>query len=74
MPAPALVGANAKLGKFGTARGLLEYISTAMPVNKPGDLSADEYLQILSWMLVQNNTVSSSAALDREALDRIPLK
>jgi cytochrome c len=74
VPAPTLVGANAKLGKFGTAQGLLEYFSTNMPVNRPGALTPDEYFQILNWLLVQNNTVSSSTVLDSGTLDSITLK
>jgi len=33
--APALVGANANLGKYNTAAGLFAFISTAMPVSSP---------------------------------------
>ncbi len=73
--APALIGANAQLVKYGTAAALLNFIDTNMPFNKPGTLTHTEYLQVLAYLLVQNNDVSQSTPFMNEGqLGAINLK
>ena len=71
--APAIIGANASLGKYNTAQGLLSFVDSAMPLNAPGSLSQQQYLQVLSFLLVQNNFVSAGTVLDTNHLDAISL-
>jgi mono/diheme cytochrome c family protein len=72
--AKALIGPNAKLAKYGTAQGLLNFISKSMPFNAPGSLSPQQYLQVLSYILIQNNYVSPGTSLDASTLSGINLK
>jgi cytochrome c len=72
--APAVMGANAQLSKYNTAQGLLDYISISMPFNAPGKLSRQEYLNVLSFLLVQNNLVPSGNPFDSNQLNTLQLK
>ena len=56
---PALIGSNASLGKYNTGQGLFNFVSVNMPFNAPGTLSRDEYLQVTSFILTENNFISA---------------
>jgi alcohol dehydrogenase (cytochrome c) len=71
---PVLVGPTASLTKYSTAQGLLSFISTAMPLDAPGSLSHQEYLQLVSLVLVWNNYAAGSATFSESALGSLPLK
>jgi len=71
---PALIGSNASLAKYGTAQGLLDYISTTMPKEAPGSLSHQDYLNVLCYLLVENNYVSANTIFDESQLNSITLK
>jgi mono/diheme cytochrome c family protein len=71
--APANIGPNATLQKYKTAKGLYDYVSTLMPNDAPGSLSQQEYLQVVSYLLVQNNFVSPQAPINPNTLDSISL-
>ena len=62
---PALWGSNATLGTYkGTtlfnknAQDMLNFISTKMPLTAPGSLSNEQYIDVLAYILIQNNLVS----------------
>jgi mono/diheme cytochrome c family protein len=71
---PTLIGSSNTLDKYGTAQGLLNFIDTSMPLNAPGSLSQQDYLEVVSYLLVQNNFVSSGTALDAGSLNSVTLK
>ncbi len=71
---PVLIGPDASLTKYTTAQGLLSFISSAMPLDAPGSLTHQEYLQLLCWLLVQNNYAPASAAFSESALGSVQLK
>jgi hypothetical protein len=71
--APAVIGASTSLGKYNTGEGLLNFITSAMPGNAPGSLSQQDYLNVVSYLLVQNNFVAPTAALDAGRLGDITL-
>jgi mono/diheme cytochrome c family protein len=72
--APAVIGSGASLGKYQSASQLLSKISTTMPANSPGSLSHQDYLNVLSYLLVQNNYVSNNTEFNESQLGGIPLK
>ena len=72
--APAVIGPGAHLAKYNTAQGLLDYIDTTMPANAPGSLSHQEYFDILSYLLVENDDLSSNSQLDETQLGGISLQ
>jgi cytochrome c len=71
---PALIGSNAGMAKYNTAQGLLDYISATMPLGAPGKLSHQEYLEVLCYLLVQNNYVSADKVFNEAQLSSIILK
>lgn len=72
--APALIGTNANLGKYNNAKKLLDFISTAMPLNAPGSLSHQDYLNVLCYLLVQNNDINATAQFDESTLTSVQVK
>ncbi len=72
--APALWGSGSALAKYGTAQGLLVFVSAAMPLSSPGSLSHQDYLKVVSYLLIQNNDVSANAAFSESQLGGIALK
>ncbi len=71
--APANIGPSAQLQKYKTAKGLYDYVSTVMPNDAPGSLSSQEYLQVVSYILVQNEFVTPDTPIQPDKLDSIPL-
>lgn len=71
---PALIGTNAKFGRFKTGQDFLNYVSNNMPMDHPGSLSPDQALQVTSYLLVQNNIVQKDASLTSTSLGSIQFK
>jgi S-disulfanyl-L-cysteine oxidoreductase SoxD len=72
--APAIIGAGANLGKYNTAAALFSFVSTAMPLNAPGSLSRQDYLNVLCYLLVQNNYAFPTTKFNEADLNGIQLK
>lgn len=70
---PTIIGSGQSLNKYSTAQGLYSFISTIMPADAPGSLSAQEYLEVTAFLLLQNGFVSSGQAMDSASLGGIPL-
>lgn len=70
---PAIIGVNSALESYGTAQGLLDYISTTMPQNYPGSLSDKEYKELLALLLIQNKVVPHEWSAESEELNEINL-
>ncbi len=68
---PALIGENAGFDDYGTAQGLLNFISIAMPQDAPGSLTREEYLHVLSFLLVSNKYASPTVTFGESKLQRI---
>jgi cytochrome c oxidase subunit 2 len=78
---PALWGSNATLGQYSgvtlfknNAQDLLNFISTKMPLTAPGSLSSQQYLELLAYILVQDNQVPPSSMFNESQLGSITLK
>jgi mono/diheme cytochrome c family protein len=78
---PALWGSGANLGTFNgssifnkNAQDMLNFISSKMPLTAPGSLSHDQYLNVLSYILVQGNQVAGSTPFVEGQLSSINLK
>ncbi|MDP3878843.1 MAG: c-type cytochrome [Dehalococcoidales bacterium] len=72
--APAITGVNARLAKYNTGQGLMDYVNTAMPQDNPGSLSQQDYLNVVGYLLVENNFISPGTPLDANRLGNITLK
>jgi cytochrome c len=72
--APANIGPDAHLEIYNTAQGLYDYVSTNMPQDAPGSLSQQEYLQVVSYLLVANGFVKPDIPLDPGKLGALPLQ
>lgn len=71
---PALIGSSAALTPYATGRGLYDFISTNMPQNAPGSLSPDEYLQVVSLILVRNAFVDPQAPGSQDSLGGVQIR
>jgi mono/diheme cytochrome c family protein len=71
---PTLIGAQTVLSGFGNAQALLDWVKGSHPRAIAGSLKAEEFLQVIVYLLQQNNVLSPSAALNSNALASISLK
>ncbi|MFH1652401.1 MAG: cytochrome c [Chloroflexota bacterium] len=71
---PAVIGSAAALGKYNTAQGLLDYIAATMPKSNPGGLSHQDYLNVVSFLIVRNNYLPEDAAFLESRLDSVALR
>lgn len=72
---PAIIGPESRLESYANAQGLLDYISSAMPQDRPGSLSEADYRELLALLLVRNRFVedgwrSKSADLNSIKLNK----
>jgi len=72
--ASPLTGAAQKLAKYEDAQQLLQYISKTMPRGAPGSLSEEEYLQVVAFLLLQNEMVQADTAIAADALANIQVR
>ncbi len=72
--APALIGGSANLSKFGTAADLSNYLVQFMPLNAPGSLQVENYVDITIYLALSNGYVTSNAVVAPDGLTDIPLK
>ena len=70
---PAIIGAEAALASYGSAQGLLDYISATMPQSQPGSLSSQAYRELLTLLLIENSFVSPGWKPEGKDLSAIPL-
>lgn len=70
---PAILGANARLSKYGTAQGLLGFMENSHQ-DTSGNLSHQQYLQVLAFMLVRDNYLAASDVFNPEQLQKVTLK
>jgi cytochrome c oxidase subunit 2 len=70
---PTIIGQGNSLSKYNTAQGLLSFISTAMPLDAPGSLTQQQYIDLLSFILVQNNFMQPGTVFDPSTLSSVPL-
>ena len=52
--APPLIGARALTG-FRDGQDVYDFIVDSMPQDEPGSLTAEQYWNVLAWLLAQNN-------------------
>ena len=71
---PALIGANQHLANYQTAQGLLNFISTNMPFDKPGSLTHQQYLEVLAFLMTQNNDVAEGVGFNESELASMGLR
>ena len=72
--APALTGSGAALAKYNTAQALFNFLSAAMPLDAPGSLTHQQYLELLSFILVQDGYMQSANTFDESKLASVALK
>jgi mono/diheme cytochrome c family protein len=72
--APALWGPQADLKASGNGKSLLDYTIANMPIGAANSLSHGEYLDIVGYILLQNNDVSANATFAENQLVNIILK
>jgi mono/diheme cytochrome c family protein len=71
---PALIGQGNSLSKYNTAQGLFNFMSSAMPLDAPGTLTHEQYLELLSYILVNNGVMQSGDMFMEGDLASVTLK
>ena len=74
LTAPALIGPNQHLANYQTGQGLLDFISTNMPFDKPGSLTHQQYLELLAFLLVQDHDVAEGITFNEGELNSLGLR
>jgi cytochrome c oxidase subunit 2 len=71
---PAIIGSGQQLAKYQTAQGLLAFISTNMPFDQPGSLTHEQYIELLAFLMVQNNDVAEGVPFNESELNAMGLR
>jgi cytochrome c len=58
-------GPGHDIGKFGTAKGLFEYLQMLMPFDNPAKIDDDAKTAIVAYMLVRNGDMKAGVAIPR---------
>jgi len=58
-------GAGHDIGKFGTAKGLFEYLQLLMPFDNPAKIDDASKTAIVAYMLVRNGSLKPDASVPR---------
>jgi cytochrome c len=58
-------GPGHDIGKFGTAKGLFEYLQMLMPFDNPAKIDDDAKTAIVAYMLVRNGDMKAGVAITR---------
>lgn len=58
---------------FKDAQGMLHYMSQSMPLTAPATLTAQQYKELLAYILVKGNLVSGSTVYDASHLSSISI-
>jgi mono/diheme cytochrome c family protein len=70
----AILGQNNVLDRYPTGQVLYDYISKFMPDDNKGGLSPTQYLQVESYLLLQNGYVKPETPIRQDGLDQIIIK
>ena len=57
-------GAGHDITKFGSARGLFEYVQLFMPFDNPQKITDEEQLSVIAFMLIRNGSLARDQALE----------
>jgi mono/diheme cytochrome c family protein len=71
--APAIIGSANNLANYQNGKGLYDFISTLMPNDKPGSLTPQQYLDVESYLLLQNQFVQANTPISPATLASISL-
>jgi hypothetical protein len=58
---------------FTDAQGMLNFMSTKMPLTAPGSLTSQQYNDLLAFILLKANIVSPSTVFDQSQLSGISI-
>jgi|APFre7841882724_1041349.scaffolds.fasta_scaffold02149_3 cytochrome c len=67
-------GAGHDLGKFGTAKGLHDYVLALMPFDDPAKLDNSQKLAVVAFMLERNATLPPGTELSAADAARVAIK
>lgn len=67
-------GAGHDLGKFGTAKGLHDYLLALMPFDDPAKLDSSQKLAVVAFMLERNATLPPGTELSAADAARVAIK
>lgn len=60
---PLLIGGNKRIASYQTTKRLYDYVSTTMPFDQPGSLTADQYWNVIAYLLDANELLPADTVL-----------
>jgi cytochrome c553 len=60
---PLLIGGNKRIASYQTTERLYDYVSTTMPFDQPGSLTADQYWNVIGYLLDANELLPADTVL-----------
>jgi cytochrome c len=60
---PLVIGGSKRIASYGDTDRLYDYVSRTMPFDTPGSLTADEYWQVISFLLEENGLLPEDTVL-----------
>lgn len=60
---PLVIGGSRRIASYGDTDRLYDYVSRTMPFDVPGSLSADEYWQVIAFLLERNDLLPAEVVL-----------
>ena len=71
---PALFGEGVSLAGWSAAQNLYNFVHQAMPQDAPGSLTDQQYLEVVTYLLLQNAAVEPDTPVSLEGLGDIPFQ
>ena len=63
---PLLIGGNKRIATYQTTERLYDYVSSTMPFDEPGSLTADQYWNVIAYLLDANELLPPDTVLGPE--------
>ncbi len=63
---PLVIGGGKRIATYGDTDRLYDYVSRTMPFDTPGSLAADEYWQVIAFLLEENALLPAEVVLGPE--------
>jgi mono/diheme cytochrome c family protein len=60
---PLLIGGNKRIASYQTTKRLYDYVSSTMPFDEPGSLTAEQYWNVIAYLLDANELLPADTVL-----------
>lgn len=64
---PLVIGGNKRIASYGSTERLYDYVSRTMPFDTPGSLTAEQYWNVIGYLLDENELLPEGIVLGPES-------